>query len=79
MMTRVLIAMRGTVVSVYGRGVLVKILRSNVRTAEIRLISLVFVFGVSMPKPVVSGGSAHPTTTSAIELRVVTFDEKSIF
>src|SRR5271168_1340587 len=47
-----------------------EVLRSNVRTADIRLTSLVFVFGVSMPKPVVSGGSAHPTAPQPVN-RVV--------
>jgi hypothetical protein len=47
-----------------------EILRSNVRTADIRLTNLVFVFGVSIPKPVVSGGSAHPTTPQPVN-RVV--------
>ena len=76
MMTRVLTAIRGTFVSFIASW---GILRSNVRTADIRLTSLVFVFGVSIPKPVVSGGSAHPTAPQPSDSRCLTFDKKSVF
>lgn len=61
MITIVLITMRGTFIrSDHQVGGL---LLSSVRTAEIRLTSFPFAFGVvSIPNPVGSGSSAHPTT-----------------
>ena len=45
------------------------VLLSSVRTAEMSWTSFLFAFGVvSMPNPVGSGGSAHPT---ALSLRVL--------